>query len=118
MVLNRISGYHLSLPVFIDVESSGGRGDSVSSSQRTANILAFCKTIASSGYATGVYANTNWLTSRMNAGALTGYHIWLAQYAAAPTYSASRYDLWQYTSTGRISGISGNVDLNYSYRSY
>ena len=51
----------------------------------------------------------------MNAGQLTAYTIWLAQYAPAPTYSATRIDLWQYSSAGKIDGISGNVDLNQSY---
>ena len=39
----------------------------------------------------------------------------VAQYAAEVTYSATRYDMWQYTSKGSVSGISGNVDLNICY---
>ena len=50
----------------------------------------------------------------MNVNELGDYKIWLAQYAAEPTYTG-RYDLWQYTSTGNVSGVSGNVDLNLSY---
>lgn len=38
--------------------------------------------------------------------------------AEAPTYSATRYDMWQYSSKGRIGGISGDVDLNISYLGY
>nr|MCR4851697.1 endolysin [Lachnospiraceae bacterium] len=49
---------------------------------------------------------------------LSGYKIWLAQYASAPTYNKSRYDMWQYSSKGSIPGISGNVDLNISYLGY
>jgi GH25 family lysozyme M1 (1,4-beta-N-acetylmuramidase) len=51
----------------------------------------------------------------MNASQLTGYKIWLAQYAATPTYTATRYDYWQYTSKGSVAGIKGNVDLNIKY---
>lgn len=69
------------------------------------------------GYTAGVYANKTWLSQKMDASALSGYKIWLAQYAAAPTYTG-RYDLWQYKSTGKVSGISGNVDLNLSYLGY
>ena len=54
----------------------------------------------------------------MNTSSLSGYKIWLAQYAAAPTYKATRYDMWQYTSKGKINGISGNVDMNISYLGY
>ena len=118
MAVQLASGYHVSLPIFIDVEGSGGRGDRVSVAQRTANIAAFCRTVENSGYKAGVYANKSWFTHNINVGALTGYHIWLAQYAAKPTYTASRYDIWQYSSSGRISGIKGNVDMNMFYRAY
>ena len=117
MVLDRISGYKISYPVFLDVEGSGGRGDKIDSATRTAVCKAFCNTIQNAGYTAGVYANKTWLTSKMDAGSLSAYKIWLAQYASAPTYTG-RYDLWQYRSTGKVSGISGNVDLNLSYLGY
>ncbi|MBP3217200.1 MAG: Ig-like domain-containing protein [Lachnospiraceae bacterium] len=118
MVIQLISGYGVNLPVFLDVESSGGRGDRISADQRTKNIRAFCQTIRNSGYSAGVYANTNWFSEKIHTGSLTDYNIWLAQYSAAPTYTRTRYDIWQYSSTGRVSGISGNVDMNISYRAY
>ena len=116
-VLDRISGYKISYPVFIDVEAAGGRADGISNDTRTEVVKAFCETIQDSGYTAGVYANKNWLGSKMSTGSFSGYNIWLAQYAAAPTYNG-RYEMWQYSSTGRISGISGNVDLNISYLGY
>ncbi len=115
MCINLCKGYGLSFPIFLDVEASNGRGDSVSTSQRTANIKAFCGTIQSAGYRAGVYANKTWFTSRINASQLTGYKIWLAQYAASVSYTATRYDMWQYTSKGSVPGISGNVDMNILY---
>lgn len=118
MAVQMAKSYGISLPIFLDVESSGGRGDAVSVSQRTANIAAFCRTVQNAGFSAGVYANTNWFSEKINTGALTSYHIWLAQYAAQPTYSRTRYDIWQYSSTGKIAGISGDVDLNISYRAY
>ena len=113
------SGYGVNYPVFIDVESSSRPGyNSLSAAQRTANIKAFCSTIKSAGYTPGVYANKTWFTSYINTSQLSGYKIWLAQYnASGPTYSG-RYDLWQYTSKGSVSGISGNVDMNQSYLGY
>ena len=113
------SGYGINYPVFLDVEPSSRAGyNGLSSSQRTANIKAFCSTVKSAGYTPGVYANKTWLTSYMNASELSGYKIWLAQYNAnGPTYTG-RYDLWQYTSKGSVSGISGNVDMNHSYLGY
>ena len=117
MVLDRISGYKISYPVFLDVEGSGGRGDAIDSATRTAVCKAFCNTIKNAGYTPGIYANKTWLSSKMDAGALSGYKIWLAQYAKTPTYTG-RYDLWQYRSDGKVSGISGKVDFNISYLGY
>ena len=116
MVIELCKGYGLSFPVYLDVEGSNGRGDAISAAQRTANIKAFCGTIQNAGYKAGVYANKTWFTSKINTSQLTSYKIWLAQYAASPSYNATRYDMWQHTSKGKVSGISGNVDLNILYR--
>lgn len=117
MVLDQIKNYKISYPVFLDVESSGGRADKIDKATRTAVCKAFCQTIQNAGYNAGIYANKSWLTTKLDPSALSAYKIWLAQYAAAPTYTG-RYDLWQYRSTGSVSGISGNVDMNLSYLGY
>lgn len=117
MVLNQVRNYKISYPIFIDVEASGGRADSLDSATRTKVINAFCQTIRNSGYTAGIYANKTWLGSKMNVSALSGYKIWLAQYNSTPTYKG-RYDLWQYSDKGRIPGISTNVDMNLSYLGY
>ncbi|MCM1025734.1 MAG: Ig-like domain-containing protein [Roseburia sp.] len=117
MVLEQIRNYKISYPVFLDVESSGGRADSISKETRTAVCKAFCQTIQNAGYTAGIYANKHWLETKINAGELNAYKIWLAQYATRPTYTG-KYDIWQYRSTGKVTGISGNVDLNLSYMGY
>lgn len=117
MVLELIKNYKISYPVFLDVESSGGRADGISVAARTDVIKTFCQTIQNSGYTAGVYANKNWLTNKIDTSKLNQYKIWLAQYASAPTYTG-RYDMWQYKSTGKVTGISGDVDLNWSYLGY
>ena len=122
MVLQLVKGYTISYPIFLDVEYSGaagntGRADNLDVATRTEVIKAFCETIQNSGYTAGVYANKSWLTSKIDTNQLTKYKIWLAQYAAAPSYTG-RFDLWQYKSTGRITGINGDVDLNLSYLGY
>ena len=117
MVLNQVKSYTISYPIFLDVEPSGGRGDSISKETRTAVCKAFCQTIQNAGYTAGIYANKTWLESKLDAGSLSAYKIWLAQYAATPTYTG-RYDLWQYRSTGNVTGISGGVDMNISYLGY
>lgn len=121
MVLSLISGYNISYPVFLDVEATSGnngRADGISVSARTAVCKAFCQTISNSGYKAGIYANKTWLNSFIDTPSLTGYKIWLAQYAAAPSYTRTKYDMWQYSSKGKIAGISKEVDMNISYMGY
>ena len=122
MVLNAISGYQITFPIFLDVEysntSKNGRADGLSVSQRTAVCNAFCKTITNAGYRAGVYANKDWLYNHIDTSQFpSSTKIWLAQYAKTPNYSG-RYEMWQYSCTGSISGIKGNVDLNMSYLGY
>ena len=117
MTIDLIKKYRISYPVFLDVESSGGRADGIDKGTRTAVCRAYCATIQDSGYTAGIYANKTWLSSKIDTGSLGSYKIWLAQYAAAPTYNG-RYNLWQYSSKGSVPGIKGNVDLNLSYLGY
>lgn len=117
MVLSLVKGYKISYPIFLDVEASGGRADNISKETRTAVCKAFCQTIQNSGYTAGVYANKSWLTNKIDTSQLGNYKIWLAQYAAAPTYTG-RYEIWQYKDSGSVPGISGHVDLNLSYLGY
>ena len=117
MVLELVRNYKISYPIFLDVESSGGRADAIDKSTRTAVCKAFCQTIQSKGYTAGIYANKSWLETKLDPSSLSAYKIWLAQYRSSPTY-AGRYDLWQYSSTGRINGITGDVDMDLSYLGY
>lgn len=109
--------YSLAYPIFIDVEGSGGRADSLDKATRTSVVNAFCQTIANSGKRAGIYANKTWLNSKLNMGSLNAYTIWLAQYNTSPTYTG-KYDMWQYSDQGHVGGISGNVDMNKSYVKY
>lgn len=118
MAIDLVKGYGLNYPLFLDVEASGGRADGISRDTRTAVCKTFCQTVQNSGIAAGVYANKTWFTEKINTASLTSYKLWLAQYASAPTYTATRYDLWQYSSKGKVSGISTNVDMNISYVNY
>ena len=114
MVLDRIKGYSLDLPVFLDVEASGGRGDTIDKATRTAVCVAFCETIRNAGYKAGIYANKTWLSSKMDASAFSNYTIWVAHYSSVCGYTG-RYDIWQYSEKGTVSGINGYVDMDLKY---
>lgn len=117
MTIDLIRRYSITYPVYMDVEEANGRADKLDTAARTRVIRAFCETVRASGYTAGVYACKSWLAEKMKAGELSNYKIWLAQYAATPSYGG-RYEMWQYSRKGQISGIPEKVDLNISYMSY
>ena len=117
MAVELAKNYGVGYPIFIDTEGAGGRADGLSKASRTAAVKAFCQTVQNSGYTAGVYASKDWYNSNVDYSQLSGYKIWLAQYASAPTFS-NRYDLWQYSSSGSVGGIKGKVDMNISYLGY
>lgn len=116
MVIALCDGYELDYPVIIDSEGAGGdgRADSLDAETRTKVCMAFCETIENAGYEPGVYASRSWYNANLEVEELDKYRIWLAEYRSTPLYSGY-YDMWQYTSKGKIDGIEGNVDLNISY---
>lgn len=117
MAISLVEGYHLQLPIFIDTEKSGGRGDKLSVAQRTSVVKAFCETVKSAGFKAGVYASKSWYEDNLDENELGSYHIWVARYAAECGYGR-HYDIWQHTDKGTIPGIKGKVDLNICYTSY
>lgn len=119
-VLDKIKGYSLQMPVYYDIESvdyDTGRLDSagLSKAQKTALCTAFCDTIIKSGYSAGVYANYTWLNYYIDgAGLGKKYPIWLAHYTSNTNYD-QRMDMWQYSGSGTVSGISAYTDVNVWY---
>mgnify|MGYP003303604279 CR=1 FL=1 len=115
--ISLVSGYKLNFPIYIDTEGSGGRADSLSKADRTAIVKAFCETVRNSGYKPGIYASKYWYYDNLDVSQLSTYNIWVAQYNTECNYSG-RYDMWQYTSSGSVPGINGNVDMNICYTKY
>lgn len=119
MVSALCRSYDVAYPVFIDTEGAGGNGraDKLSKEMRTKVCEAFSATVTDAGYTAGVYASKNWYNNNLSTKNLDKYVIWLAEYRGKATYT-DKYDIWQYTSKGSVSGINGNVDLNLSYLGY
>ena len=112
MVLSLVSGYSLPLGVYYDTESvAGGRANAISATERTACAVAFCETIRNAGYKAGVYSYASWFYNALNFANISKYNTWIAQYRDTLSFNY-KYNIWQYTSTGRVNGISTNVDMN------
>ena len=109
-----LNGRILDLPFYIDVEDKKTQGD-LSVSVLSNLVNSFCEFIENLGYWAGIYANKNWLETKLDMNKLNRFTVWLAQWSSNPTYQGS-YGLWQYTSDGCVNGISGRVDMNYQVK--
>lgn len=117
-VLNQIKPYNISYPVVIDVEDVIGdtyRTQNLTSTELTDIIIAFCEKIKNAGYTPMIYANLKYFIGRVDMTRLESYEKWFAYYGDTP-YFPYDFSVWQYTSTGKVDGISGDVDMNISFK--
>lgn len=100
-----ISNREFDLPIFYDLEEENRKYNA------TNKAIAFCNFLKAKGYKAGVYSNYNWFKNYLDYEYLVAkYPIWLADWSNSNHLNC---DIWQYSETGRIDGINGNVDLNY-----
>lgn len=106
--LQCLGGKSLDLPIYFDMEESSQTA--YGRTTLTNMAIAFCDTIVAGGYRAGVYSNANWFNNYLNYSTLKSkYSIWLAQWSSSHSISC---DIWQYADDGKISGCSGNFDMN------
>ncbi len=116
--LELISDYKhmITLPVVYDFEafSNAYRAYGLSKAQVTKNTIAYSDLIRQAGFTPMYYGSPNFLESSFDVAQLTNYDCWLANYTTKTTYRGD-YIYWQYSSTGQVDGIVGNVDCNFFY---
>ena len=105
----------IGLPVFFDFEYDTIRyalEQSVTLGKQEFNdhAVAFCEAVKAAGYTPGVYYNLDYKNRFVDESRLGGYVQWYAQYN--PTASWTGYDIWQYSSSHKISGHSCRFDIN------
>ncbi|MBQ8296422.1 MAG: glycoside hydrolase family 25 protein [Ruminococcus sp.] len=111
-----IKDYNFEYPLFFDIEED--EHELLSTATVSAIIDAFCSTMQDKGYYVSVYSYASFLNTKVYSSILDKYDVWVAHFnVSSPSYSRP-YGIWQYSSTGRISGISEYVDLNYAYKDY
>lgn len=118
----RLYGYELDFPVAYDWEiiyddAQGARTDSVSVDTLTDCVLAYCQNIEAFGYRPMYYQNKRTSLLKLDTPRLKDIPFWLAEYGDGPTFIYD-YDMWQFSSTGRVNGIEGDVDMNLSFYDY
>ena len=111
--IKKLEGKELDLPFYLDMEDKDIQGETKETLTNQCN--EFAKYVESKGYQAGVYANVNWLKNELNPNDFDKkISVWVAQYYKECQYTG-KYDIWQYASNGKVSGISGNCDMNYLY---
>lgn len=106
----------ITLPVVYDFEafSNAYRAYGLSKAQVTKNMIAYSDMIKQEGFTPMYYGSPNFLESSFDVSQLSDYDCWLANYTTKTSYTGD-YIYWQYSSTGQVDGIAGNVDCNFFY---
>ncbi len=116
-LLNLLGGRALDYPVFYDVEDEEDFL-ALTRAERTAIVDTFCSIVEAAGYEAGIYTGRYWLTDYFDSDYLCdNYDIWLAATLPEPPTECSA-ELWQYSHTGTVDGIRGEVDMNTAYKRY
>lgn len=120
-VLSVLGGRGLDFPVFYDLEWSQQRSLGKQAIENIA--VAFLTRIKKAGYKVGIYCNLDWYNNVLT-DALKQYDCWIARYPASDNGSVQERLRpnagvgWQYSSKGKVPGISGNVDMDVFYKDY
>ncbi|MFI3325301.1 MAG: glycoside hydrolase family 25 protein [Clostridia bacterium] len=116
-VLEKISDYDLTYPVFFDWEYTNyaeSRVTEITSEDVTTFANEFLNVIADAGYITGVYINDDQMEDFYDLGVLASPYKWYAYYDGIPSLECE-FDLLQHSCTGTVNGIDSDVDLNISF---
>lgn len=110
----------INYPIYADYEYdsdryAGEQGVTVTKAFRTDCITAFCEEIERAGWYAGWYANLDYIRNKVDMTRLSRYDLWLADYTGGPNYDCG---MQQFTSSGKVDGITGGVDCNTAFRDY
>lgn len=116
-----IRRYRIEYPVAFDFEEDSidyarEQGVEITKDLATDFTREFCDEIRKSGYKPMFYTNLSDLEDYFDIRRLREYELWLAKYQH--TLGVEDVDMWQYSSTGRVRGIRGDVDMDYSFKDY
>ena len=112
-ILDKTKDWDLDMPIVYDWERMDGDTRTANADRRTVTdcMLAFCKEIEAAGKTPMIYFNPEHAESMFYIEEVTRYKFWLAFYTDWMTFPYE-VNMWQYTSTGKIPGVEGTVDLN------
>ena len=108
-------------PVIIDMEDADGyksRNGMPSNDTLVSICEKECLMFEEAGYYAAIYASKSWFDTKLNSSRLNRFDKWMAWWNSSAKFDHDVYGLWQYSSNGSVSGISGRVDMNESFKDY
>ncbi|MBQ8262499.1 MAG: hypothetical protein IJZ00_09460 [Lachnospiraceae bacterium] len=119
-VISALSENEIQYPVVFYMDNVSGmecRIDDLDKMERTNIALTFMERIEEAGYIPMFYGDKEWLIQNLSLGSMIGYDIWYAEESDLPDFPYE-FAMWQYTTSGRIEGISGNANLSICFIDY
>ena len=120
MTLDLVSRYSLQYPIVFDWEpqnNADSRTKDMPVQLLTDCAKAFCQTIEMAGHEPMIYHYSQLAYEGYDLSQLADYDFWYASRTATPEFYYG-FDIWQYTSTGAVAGIKGDVDINIEFVEY
>lgn len=132
-LVEAVKGYNVTYPLVFDIEDQYYQAN-LTTKERMDMVLAFRDIVEENGYHFMLYANKNWMESYLDAKQIEDENIdvWLARYRDESlsfdnpsdkgndkiSFNPNIVKMWQYTSQGTVNGVTGDVDMNLSYKFY
>lgn len=119
--LAAIAPYRVEYPVCFDLEYdtinyAKKQGVTIGKALATQMVHAFCGAVEKAGYYAMNYSNLDYINNMFETDLHKRFDLWFARYNN--TCGIDGVGIWQYTSSGSVAGVSGNVDMNYAYKDY
>ncbi len=110
-VMRLVENYKMAYPIYYDLEDENTTGKQ--SNEVIANIAkTFADELEANGYFVGIYASLYWWRTKLTSDIFDQYTRWVANYASELNFDKP-YDMWQFSSTGRVEGVPSIVDEDF-----
>lgn len=115
-----LKGKQFEMPIYYDLEDDpNSKSYPLKTGIKNCSemVKAFCNELEDKNYWAGFYASRSVIQTHITPEVAKRYAVWVAEWGTKCKYTGN-YGMWQYSETGRIDGISGNVDLDFCYSDY
>ena len=117
--LNAIKDYDPSYPVVLDIEESFYK--KMDRKEVTDIIVTFMSELEKAGYYSAIYSYATFFNDYVDMSEISKYDIWIASWGDEEKLQSNyngHYGMWQYSAKGSVSGIDGDVDMDYAFKDY